>query len=108
MSTRYVSETGEPIDPIAAVVEVKGCWNDDLFTALGTQLVTDYMVQLRAPVGVYLVGWFDLVNWDPNDSRRRRVPRRTIDEVRQQLDGQAAAAPEGFLVRAVVMEIKSP
>jgi hypothetical protein len=59
------STTGEPIDPIAAVVEVKGCWNDDLFTALGTQLVTDYMVQLGAPVGVYLVGWFDLVNWDP-------------------------------------------
>jgi hypothetical protein len=108
VNTLRRSETGEPIDPIAAVVEVKGCWNDDLFTALGTQLVTDYMVQLRAPVGVYLVGWFDLVNWDPNDSRRRRVPRRTIDEIRQQLDGQAAAAPEGFLVRAVVMQIKPP
>jgi len=108
VNTLRRSETGEPIDPIAAVVEAKGCWNDELFTALGSQLVGDYMVQLRAPVGIYLVGWFDLANWDPNDSRHRRLPKRPIEEVRQQLDGQAAAAPEGFLVRAVVMEIGSP
>ena len=108
VNTQRRSETGEPIDPIAAVVEAKGCWNDELFTALGTQLVGDYMVQLRAPVGIYLVGWFDLANWNPKDSRRRRVPKRAIDEVRQQLDGQAAAAPEGFLVRVVVMDIGSP
>ena len=108
VNTLRRSETGEPIDPIAAVVEAKGCWNDELFTALGTQLVGDYMVQLAAPVGIYLVGWFDLVNWDRKDSRRRRVPKRAIDEVRQQLEGRAAAAPEGFLVRAVVIEIGSP
>lgn len=108
VNTLRCNETGESIDPIAAVVEAKGCWNDELFTALGTQLVEDYMVQLRAPVGIYLVGWFDLANWDPNDSRHRRVPKQPIEEVRQQLDEQAAAAPEGFLVRAVVMEIGSP
>ena len=52
------SETGEPLDPIAAVIEAKGCWNAQLFSALETQLVGDYMVQVRAPVGIYLVGWF--------------------------------------------------
>lgn len=99
---------GDPIDPIAAVIEVKGCWNREMLTALEDQLVRDYMVKLRAPVGIYLVGWFDTAHWDDTDPRRRRVPRADIDEVREQLDRQAAAAPEGFRVNAVVLEIRVP
>lgn len=108
INTLRRSPTGEPIDPITAVIEAKGCWNDELFTALESQLVQRYMVQLGAPAGVYLVGWFDAANWDPKDSRRRGVPKRTIDEVRRQLNAQAAGAPEGFHVRTVVMDIRAP
>ena len=108
INTLRRSPTGEPIDPITAVIEAKGCWNDELFTALESQLVQRYMVQLGASVGVYLVGWFDTASWDPKDSRRRDVPKRPVDEVRQELDAQAAGVPEGFLVRSVVMEIGSP
>ena len=108
VNTLRRSETGEPLDPIAAVIEAKGCWNAELFTALGTQLVQGYMVQLRAPVGIYLVGWFDPAKWDPADSRRYRVPKETVENVRRQLEQQAAAAPEGFRVRAVVIDIAAP
>lgn len=108
INTLRRSETGEPLDPITAVIEVKGCWNAELFTALETQLVQDYMVQLRAPVGIYLVGWFDLANWYHEDGRRKRVPKRTVENVRHLLEQQATAVPEGFLVRAVVMEIATP
>ena len=101
-------ENGEPLDPIAAVIEAKGCWNAELFTALETQLVQDYMVQLRAPAGIYLVGWFDPVKWDPADSRRDRVPRETAENVRRIVEQQAAMAPEGFRVCAVVVEIAAP
>jgi hypothetical protein len=66
------------------------------------------MVQLRAPVGIYLVGWFDPAKWDPADSRRDRVPKDTVESSQWQLELQAAAAPEGFRVRAVVMEIAAP
>lgn len=101
-------ENGEPFDPITAVIEAKGCWNAELFTALEEQLVRDYMIRLQASVGIYLVGWFDKTQWDGTDSRRRKVPPVTIDQVRDRLNQQAAAAPNGFQVRAVVLEIKAP
>ena len=99
---------GQPFDPLSAVIEVKGCWNRDLFTALDAQLIRDYMVDLRAPVGIYLVGWFDNAQWDNTDYRLGQVPKATINEVQVHLDQQAAAAPEGFRVRAVVLEIRAP
>ena len=98
---------GGPIDPIAAVVEVKGCWNSELFTALDQQLVRDYMVDLRAPVGIYLVSWFDQTQWDPGDYRRAQVPHLPIADAQDRLDQQAAAAA-GFQVRAVVLDIRAP
>ena len=108
INTLRCTEIGEPLDPIAAVIEAKGCWNAELFTALETQLVQDYMVRLRAPVGIYLVGWFDLAKWDLADGRRDRVPKETAENVRWKLGQQAAAAPEGFRVCAVVMNIAAP
>ena len=97
-------ENGEPFDPIAAVIEAKGCWNAELFSALEEQLVRDYMVKLQAPVGIYLVAWFDKAQWDGTDWRRGKVPRATIDQVRGRLNKQAAAAPIGFQVRAAARQ----
>ena len=99
INTLRRTEIGEPLDPIAAVIEAKGCWNAELFTALETQLVQDYMVRLQAPVGIYLVGWFEPSNWDPADNRRKRVPRETAENVRRRLEQQAAAVP-GSISRA--------
>ena len=99
---------GRTFDPLTAVIEVKGCWNRGLLTGLSEQLVSDYMVNLRAPVGIYLVGWFDPAKWDETDYRRPSVLRISIGEVRTQLGEQAAAAPGGFQVQAVVLDIKAP
>jgi hypothetical protein len=99
---------GELFDPLAAVVETKGCWNDELLTALDAQLFRNYMIPLRAQAGVYLVGWFDTDKWDPEDSRRARVPKIPVDEAQAQLDSQAAELPEGFVVRPVILECRVP
>ena len=99
---------GELFDPIVAVIETKGCWNDELFTALQEQLFRDYMMRLNARAGIYLVGWFDTEKWDRRDSRRRRVPKRSVDEAKAELDRQAAALPEGFIVRPVILECHAP
>ena len=99
---------GRPLDPIAAVIEAKGCWNPDLFIALDQQLVRDYMVDVRAPVGIFLVGWFDRTEWDPADSRKTRVPRLSLAETQHRLNEQAAAVPKGFQVKAVVLDIRAP
>ena len=99
---------GQSFDPIAAVIETKGCWNAELFTGLEAQLFRDYMIPLRAEAGIYLVGWFDTEKWDPEDSRRDRVPSITIDEAKARLGNQAAAIPQGFLIRPVVFECRVP
>ncbi len=99
---------GGLFDPVTAVVETKGCWNGELFTALERQLFRDYMIPLHAQVGVYLVGWFDTAKWDPEDNRRNRVPNVQIQDVQAQLDQQAAALPEGFVVRPIILECRVP
>ena len=98
----------ERFDPLAAVVETKGCWNDELFTALEGQLFKNYMTPLRAQVGIYLVGWFETDKWDPEDNRRKRVRKLPICDVQAQLDQQAAALPQGFIVRPIILECLVP
>jgi hypothetical protein len=98
----------ELFDPLAVVIETKGCWNGELFTGLEAQLFRDYMIRLHAHAGIYLVGWFHSDRWDPGDSRRNRVPKMPIDEVRAELDRQSSALPEGFSVRPVIIECRVP
>jgi len=98
------SEDGTQYDVITAVVETKGCWNAELLAALETQLYQDYLVRLGAPVGIYLVGWFDKPKWDDDDSRKRRVPNLTMDELQSRLHDQAINLPAGVLVDAVVLD----
>lgn len=102
------SARGEAYDVLTAVVETKGCWNKELFGALTAQLYGDYMLTLRAPVGIFLVGWFDKPKWDTRDARRRQTPDLAISEVQGRLDTEASAVPQGYLVRAVVVDCHAP
>jgi hypothetical protein len=92
------------LDTITAVIETKGCWNSGLFTSLRDQLHDDYMTRLGAPVGIYLVGWFDKAKWDPADGRRGATQDISRADAQQQFDSQAAALPQGSDVRAVVLD----
>ena len=102
------ADDGSSFEAITAVIEVKGCWNSDLFTGLENQLVREYLVQIGAPIGIYLVAWFDVAQWDAGDNRRRKVPKTSIDDVKDQLDQQTTQIPEGFQVKTVVLEIRVP
>jgi hypothetical protein len=99
---------GSPLDTITAVVETKGCWNASLFTSLKSQLFSDYMVRLSAPIGIYLVGWFDKASWDATDSRRRATPDISLQDAQKRLDNEATAIPAGYTVRAVVLDCHLP
>ena len=96
------------LSTITAVIETKGCWNPELLTAIKTQLVDDYLIRLAAPVGIYLVGWFDKTKWDPTDYRRGRTPDWTLDEAQSLLDQQAAGLPQAFIVRSIVLDCRAP
>jgi hypothetical protein len=96
------------LDMITAVIETKGCWNSALLTSLKSQLHDDYMTRLGAPVGIYLVGWFDKAKWDPADGRRGATPDISRADAQQQFDSQATALPQASDVRAVVLDCHLP
>jgi len=104
------SELALTIDPVSPEVSLHQLRSvvAELFTALKDQLYDDYMIRLRSPVGIYLVGWFDKAKWDSKDDRRRRTPDCTLQEVQERLDAQAAAIPAGFLVRSIVIDCHAP
>lgn len=101
-------EGSNVLDTITAVIETKGCWNSALFSSLKSQLHDDYMARLGAPVGIYLVGWFDKGKWDPTDSRRSKVPNMDMGEAQKRLSSQAATLTAGSDVRAVVLDCHLP
>jgi len=102
------SEKSGSFNVITAVIETKGCWNDELLTAMKSQLVDDYLVRLAAPVGIYLVGWFDKRKWDAADYRRGKTPQWTLAEAQSRFDQEATGLPPAFIVRPVVLDCHAP
>ena len=58
------------------VIEVKGCWNRDVRTALAEQLVGQYLRPNGLTHGIYLVGWFVCDRWQ---NPRNRLASRTLE-----------------------------
>lgn len=90
---------------VQIVIEVKGCWNPDLMTALGGQLVQGYLASTGLRHGIYLVAGFQCASWDAADRRLAASKRRgTLGEVQAELDEQAAGHAPGLDVRAVCLD----
>jgi hypothetical protein len=87
-------ESSEP-ERISVVIEVKGCWNADLTTAMRAQLAERYMTDSGIQYGMYLIGWFLCRQWDTKDLRRNHTRSQTIEEVRSQFEKQAASLCNG-------------
>jgi hypothetical protein len=91
---------------VSVIIETKGCWNSELNTAMEEQLVGRYLEENpMCHHGLYLVGWFNCIQWDETDWRKRRAPRYGIDEARERFAEQARAlSDQGTHVRAVVVD----
>lgn len=91
---------------ITVVGEVKGCWHDEVETALEAQLVGQYMADLRTAHGVYLVVWFDLESWtDDTDRRRDKATRRERSTTERVLVAKAVElADRGITVSPVMLD----
>lgn len=90
---------------ISITVEVKGCWNKDLLSALNDQLAARYLADSSTTHGLYLVSRCACAAWnDPNDSRRERVPATNIKDLETLLELQAAKiSTDGLRIRAIVI-----
>jgi hypothetical protein len=99
---------GNPCEALRVPIEVKGCWNKDLFTSMKSQLYGQYMTARTTSHGIYLVGWFGPDAWDTKDRNRARAINlaKSPDHIEQQLEQQQAElALEGVMALPVVLDI---
>lgn len=99
------TSNGQVFDCITAIIEVKGCWHDDLSHAMETQLVNRYLKDNTCQHGLYLVGWFDCPQWDDKDSRKKKSPKISLEQARNKFNQQAEqlSKKNNVQVRAFVL-----
>ena len=95
---------GETYDSVTVIIEVKGCWNDELRQAMRTQLVDRYLKDNRCQNGLYLIGWFNCEQWDDEDNRKKKASKISLNEAKADFDVQAQEISQGNIkVRALVL-----
>lgn len=104
-----IANHAEIVDQVNVIVEVKGCWNRDLKTAMAEQLVQRYFSKSDSKHGIYVVAWFPSEHWSPTDNRRRRVPFNSNSELTAILQAQAARLSSPTqTVKAIVLDVGHP
>ncbi len=97
--------SGKIFDSISAIIEVKGCWHKELYSAMQTQLVNRYLKDNRCRYGLYLVGWFNCDQWDKKDDRKKQAPLILKSELQEKLENQAKdLSQNGLTIRTFVMD----
>lgn len=92
-------------DRITAIIEVKGSWNEELTSAMKTQLVDQYLKTSGVQHGLYLAGWFSCDKWDDTDSRKGKSLSHNLDETTKKLNAQAEElSKHGVSVRAFILD----
>lgn len=91
-------------EPFTVIIESKGCWNQELPTALSDQLVARYLRRPRT-AGIFLVGFFDCDQWS-SSARRRCSPRHTRQQITY--EQEQLAAQHDVAVRAKVLDCRPP
>lgn len=74
---------------VSVIIETKGCWHEDLWSAMRDQLANRYLSHGTCIDGIYLVGWYNCECWDPTDSRKRKAPCISIADALSRLEQQA-------------------
>lgn len=95
------------VEPIRAVIEVKGSWNPEAVDGLEKQLAARYLREHGASHGLFLVGWYEAAGWCKKDARRRSGPWRDLTAARSALADQSARlsrANPGLTVESVVLD----
>ncbi len=98
-----------PKDLMKVIIEVKGCWNAELETAMEKQLVDRYLTEADCSRGVYLIGWFVCDRWnDPSDGRLKKSPKSDIMTTKEKYKLQAVelSKKESLRVESIVLDCR--
>lgn len=100
---------GRSKDVMKVTIEVKGCWNDELDTAMSSQLVGKYLTRTECNRGIYLIGWFVCDRWnDQFDSRLKKSPKIDIENAKEKYSKQAKelSSENAVRVESVVLDTR--
>jgi hypothetical protein len=81
---------GPDANPPRVAIEVKGCWNDEVPSALDDQLADRYLPRLPGAAGLYLIAWFDPTHWKSPGTWARHPVIGDIPALQNTLERQAA------------------
>src|SRR6185295_736122 len=82
-------EYGRELRRYSVVVEVKGCWHDEVLSAMQEQLADRYLAEYETDRGLYLVGWYRCDLWDGDDRNRTKPLGFELAAFRHELTNQA-------------------
>jgi hypothetical protein len=88
---------------LTVIIEVKGCWNPDLKTAMQAQLRDRYLRESSTRTGIYVAGWYASAAWDSTDPRKSRSEKETMEHLRTFLGQQAANLSTSTDLKSVVL-----
>lgn len=93
--------------PLTLVIEVKGCWNREIDTAVNGQLVDRYLLSNPSWSGVFLVGYLHHTHEARSYTKRHRTTRgHSPKDVAASLARQARRATDaGYIVHTRVLEL---
>lgn len=107
-----ISNTVNGIQKITVVIEVKGCWNGEVKTAMKTQLVDRYLQANGLTHGIYVVGWYVCDRWDRHEERKKScLESHTFGAAMEEIHQLAAlydGKSEPFRVSGIVLDCRYP
>ena len=89
-------------NPLTVVIEVKGCWNRDLSTSIGKQLVGKYLIPKSWRYGIYFIGWFRVnstVRWN---GRVSRIPLNKAKSIVE--EWREAQTPSNKTIKTIILD----
>ena len=90
---------------VTIIIEAKGCWYHRLYKEMEAQLANRYLRDNRCRHGLYLVGWFNCPQWDPEDRRQKTATRRDLNKTRKKLETRASELSQGDLhIESIILD----
>jgi hypothetical protein len=95
---------------VQVAIEVKGCWNGEVLTAIDEQLVPRYLDNLPGSAGLLLVAWFDPGHWHQPGPWSQHPLRGHRDKLAEALQNQAnqAAASSRVAIGIEILDCSMP
>ena len=88
--TATLRPTQDAFGTARVIIEVKGCWLREIQSSMETQLRDKYLRENECQHGLYLCVWFDRARWSDADPRRASCRASSMNDLRAELDAQAA------------------